>query len=172
MHETHKTQTGRRVGGRRSDVQTPSNAKGEWEHFDIDADAVLNTTLAGSIDKKIQAMPSIIYNMGLDNFGVEQRDKSLKDGKKNRREREIAKMRRDLRQLRKQYKKATDEETLALSELRDNIREQLKMARRADRSWRRRKEGGRARLRFISDLFQFTSRFPGSKGSGQLKTSE
>ena len=40
-----------------------SNAKGEWEQFDIDVDAVLNTNLAGSVDRKIEAMTAIIYNM-------------------------------------------------------------------------------------------------------------
>ena len=44
--------------------------------FDIDADAVLNTTLAGSVDRKIEVMTTIIYNIGMDRSGVEQ-------GKKN-----------------------------------------------------------------------------------------
>ena len=41
----------------------------------MDADAVLNTTLAGSIDRKIEAMTTIIYNMGMDRFGVEEGNK-------------------------------------------------------------------------------------------------
>ena len=144
---------------RRKKIKWPnSNAKSEWEQFDIDADAVLNTTLAGSVDRKIEAMTTIIYNMGMDRFGVEEGKKPRIDGKKNRREREIAKMRRDLRQLSKQYKKATEIEKKALSDLRDNIREQLKVARRAERSRRRRKERDRARSRFISDPFQFTAK--------------
>ena len=49
-------------------------------------------------------------------------------------------MRRDLRQLSKQYKKATEVEKTALSDLRNNIREQLKVIRGAERSRRRRKE--------------------------------
>ena len=81
-------------------------------------------------------------------------------------------MRRDLRQLSKQYKKATEVEKTALSDLRDNIRDQLKVARRAERSRRRRKERDRARSRFTSDPFQFTSRLLGSKGSGELKASK
>ena len=97
------------------------------------------------------------------------------DGKEKRREREIAnsKMRRDLRQLSKQYKKATEVEKTALSELRDNNREQLKVARRAERSRRRRKgETEQNKVKITSDPFQFTSRLLGSKGSGELKASK
>ena len=68
-------------------------------------------------------------------------------------------MRRDLRQLSKQFKKATEVEKTALSDLRDNIRDQLKVARRTERIRRRRKERDRAGSRFTSDPFQFTSRF-------------
>ncbi|XP_062568263.1 uncharacterized protein LOC134230448 [Saccostrea cucullata] len=158
---------------RKKKVKWPnSNNKSDWEQFDKDVDAILNTTLAGSIDRKIEAMTSIIYSVGLDRFGAEQRKKSQKEGRKNRREREIAKMRKDLRQLRKQYRKATDEEKPALSQLRDNIREHLKIARRAERSRRRRKQRDRARARFTADPFQFTSRLLGNKGSGSLKSSK
>ncbi|XP_062585204.1 uncharacterized protein LOC134246875 [Saccostrea cucullata] len=156
---------------RKRKVKWPnSNNKSDWEQFDQDVDAILNTTLAGSIDRKIEAMTSIIYSVGLDRFVAEQRKKSQKEGRKNRREREIAKMRKDLRQLRKQYRKATDEEKTALSHLRDNIREHLKIARRAERSRRRRKQRERARARFTADPFQFTSRLLGKKGS--LKSSK
>ena len=133
---------------------------------------LINTTLAGSEDRKIEAMTTIIYNVGMDRFGIEEGKKPRIDGEKNRREREIAKMRRDLSQLSKQYKKATEVEKTALSDLRDNIREQLKVARRAERSRRRRKERDRAKSRFTSDPFQFTSRLLGSKGSGMLKASK
>ena len=95
---------------------------------------MINTTLAGSEDRKIEAMTTILYNVGMDRFGIEEGKKPRIDGENNRREREIAKMRRDLSQLSKQYKKATEVEKTALSDLRDNIREQLKVARRAERS--------------------------------------
>ena len=133
---------------------------------------MINTTLAGSEDRKIKAMTTIIYNVGMDRFGIEEGKKPRIDGEKNRREREIAKMRRDLSQLSKQYKKATEVEKTALSDLRDNIREQLKVARRAERSRRRKKERDRAKSRLTSDPFQFTSRLLGSKGSGMLKASK
>lgn len=62
--------------------------------FDKDADAVMNTILAGSINWKIEAMATFFYNVGLDRFG----DRKKKLGKRGRRteEKEIAKMRQDL----------------------------------------------------------------------------
>ena len=158
QQDTNNTQN-TDIESRRKKIKWPnSNAKGKWEQFDMDAAGVLNSTLAGSVDRKIEAMTKIIYNMGMDRFGVEEGKKPRIDGRKNRREREIVKMRRDLRQLSKQYKKATEVEKTEFSDLRNNIREQLKVVRRAERSRRRRKERDRARSRFISDPFQFTAK--------------
>ena len=50
---------------------------------------MINTTLAGSEDRKIEAMTTIIYNVGMDRFGIEEGKKPRIDGKENIREREI-----------------------------------------------------------------------------------
>lgn len=62
--------------------------------FDKDADALLNTILAGSINWKIEAMATILYNVGLDRFG--DRKKKLEKRRRKTEEKEIAKMRQDL----------------------------------------------------------------------------
>ena len=64
-------------------------------------------------------------------------------------------MRRGLRQVSKHYKKATEVEKTEISDLRDNIREQLKVTRGAERSRRRREtEQGKDFHRTLSNLHQ------------------
>ena len=64
------------IESRRKKIKWPiSNAKGEQEQFDIDAAAVLNTTLAGLGDRKIEAITTIIYNMGMDRLKTAQQTK-------------------------------------------------------------------------------------------------
>ncbi|VDI21701.1 Hypothetical predicted protein [Mytilus galloprovincialis] len=86
---------------RRKRVKWPNNkSKNEWQQFDEDVDAILNTTLAGNIDRrKIESMTSFIYNIDMDIFGADEKEVVSREGQKNRREAKIAKMRKDLRQL-------------------------------------------------------------------------
>ncbi|VDI54010.1 Hypothetical predicted protein [Mytilus galloprovincialis] len=60
---------------RRKRVKWPNNkSKSEWQQFDEDVDAILNTTLAGNIDRKIESMTSFIYNIGMDRFGADEKE--------------------------------------------------------------------------------------------------
>ncbi|CAG2228570.1 unnamed protein product [Mytilus edulis] len=60
---------------RRKKVKWPNNkSKSEWQQFDEDVDAILNTTLAGNIDRKIESMTSFIYNIGMDRFGADEKE--------------------------------------------------------------------------------------------------
>jgi hypothetical protein len=91
---------------------------------------------------------------------------------KNRKQRELSDLRRDLRKPTKGYKTTDEEDRPALAEMRNTIREKLGILRRAERSRRKRKERARTRARFTASPFQFASRLLGSKGSGTLKTSK
>lgn len=48
----------------------PKNNKADWEQFDFDVDSILNTSLAGG--KKVEAMTTIMYNVGKEKFGLEK----------------------------------------------------------------------------------------------------
>nr|XP_034324819.1 uncharacterized protein LOC117689102 [Crassostrea gigas] len=148
----------------------PNNNKADWEQFNFDLDSILNTSLAGGIDRKVEAMATIMYNVGKERFGLEQvRQKQQQStGHRNRRQQERASIRRDLRQLSKRYRVAPEEETAALAELRQGMRERLMILNRAERSRKRRKEKARARARFTANPFQFTSKLLGKKSSEKL----
>ena len=76
----------------------PSSNKAEWERFDHDVDNILNTSSAGGVDKKIEGTATIMYNVGLDRYGEEERRQPGGTAIKNRRQREIAGLRRDLKE--------------------------------------------------------------------------
>lgn len=85
--------------------------------FDKNADAVLNTTLAGSIDWKIEAIATIFYNVGLDRFG----EKKKKRGKRERKKKRKGNSEDEARPL--VASETVQEEKSTLSELRDSVRE-------------------------------------------------
>ncbi|KAJ8006925.1 hypothetical protein DPEC_G00112270 [Dallia pectoralis] len=118
-------------------------ARKDWESFDGEMDQVVESVLAGDIGRKIKAMSTIIWNMGVERFGTEQRQiKGPQQVGENRRSGEIAKLRGDLRRLRKAFRQAPDDEKPSLKEMRDNIRERIKILRRTEcqRRDRRRRE--------------------------------
>ncbi|CAC5418513.1 unnamed protein product [Mytilus coruscus] len=146
LQEPKRTSDTSKDNIRRKKVKWPNNkSKREWQQFDEDVDAILNTILAGNIDNEKEVV--------------------RREGQKNRRESKIAKMRKDLRQLKKRYKQAAEDEKPALSELRDTIRKNMKITRRAERTRKRRKNREKARAEFTSGTFQFTSGLLGKKGN-------
>ncbi len=99
----------------------------EWEVFDGDIIQVLKSVCAGDIGHKVGAMSTIIWNMGADRFGMEQRQtKDPQQAGVNRRLRDIANLRGNLKRLRKSFLQASEDEKPALKEMRDHLRERIK----------------------------------------------
>ncbi|VDI03736.1 Hypothetical predicted protein [Mytilus galloprovincialis] len=82
--------------------------------------------LAGDVDRKIKATRTIIYAIGKDRFGVEEQKKGKSQAmKENRRVGEIAKLRREQRNLTNCFKKAELHQQKALKKLRDVNRNRI-----------------------------------------------
>ena len=90
----------------------------------------------------------------------------------SRREREIRKLRRELKSIRKQYKRANEVERIGLHQIRDDIREKLKRLRNAERIRRTRKERSKKRSQFVKDPYKFTKTLLGDERSGRLASSQ
>lgn len=59
---------------RNKPVRWPSAAaRKEWESFDREVDQILESVLIGDIGRKMKAMSTIIWSMGAERFGMEQR---------------------------------------------------------------------------------------------------
>ena len=105
----------------------PSSTNIEWERFNRDVDSILNVSSTGGVDKKKEGMATIMYNVCVGRYGVEERKQPGRAVIKNRRQREIAGLRRDLKQLPKMYRAADEGQRPALAELSNTIRENLKI---------------------------------------------
>lgn len=96
----------------------------------------------------------------------EVRQKQQQSAGHRNRQQERASIRKDFRQLSKRYRVAPEEERAEFAEVRQSMRERLKIMNRTERSRKRRKEMARARARFTANPFQFTSKLLGKKSSG------
>lgn len=68
-------------------------ARKDWESFDSEVDQVLESVLAGNSGRKMKAMSTIIWSMGAECFGMEQRHtRGPQHTKENRQLNEIAKL--------------------------------------------------------------------------------
>ena len=135
---------------------------------------VLENILAGDVNRKVASMSVLIHQMGTERFGVIENRSSRHIPRipHNRRTMEIASIRGDLRRLRIRYKAAPDEEKVALEQLRTQLRERLKLLRRAELNRRKRKEREKRRTQFTANPFQFVSRMLGAKRSGTLECTQ
>ncbi|XP_076113419.1 uncharacterized protein LOC143081070 [Mytilus galloprovincialis] len=158
---------------RKEKIKWPTNAdKAAWKALDEDLENILEATLAGSVDRKITAMTSIIYSIGKDRFGVVPQGKQpTKQGHSNKRQKKIKELRGDLRRLKKRYKVANEKERLPLQQLRKETREKLKTLTRAETQRRDRKKKANERATFTANPFQYMKLLFGARGSGKLENS-
>ncbi|XP_068595260.1 retrovirus-related Pol polyprotein from type-1 retrotransposable element R2 [Brachionichthys hirsutus] len=112
--------------------------------------------------------------MARERFGTEEKRSYTGARAKhpNRREREIAQLRKEIKALNKQYKQASLEEQQGIKELTTELRGQLRRLRRAERSLRRRKKKEAKQARFIKDPYRFAKTLLGETRSGRLTSSK
>ncbi len=89
----------------------------------------------------------------------------------NRSATKIHPLRQELCTLKKQYKKATDEEKRPLAELQNILRKKLMILSRAEWDQRRGRERARKQAAFIANPFGFTKQLLGDKRSRRLECS-
>lgn len=82
----------------------------KWNQFNDDLENILNSALHGDVDRKIRALPDIIFGLGIERFGSEESiSKSNAPAKPNKRQSEVAQIRTELRSLRGNIGKQTQE---------------------------------------------------------------
>ncbi|XP_056127556.1 uncharacterized protein LOC130105540 [Rhinichthys klamathensis goyatoka] len=164
-----------RPSERRRFLWPAANKESVWRQFDEDVDAALEATAKGGVDQRLRTMSTFIISIASERFGAkEQRATKTSTAAPipNRREVKITQHRQELRTLRRQYRKASEEEKVALAELRGVVRKRLITLRRAEWHRKRGKERARRRSAFIADPFGFTRKLLGEKRSGQLSCPE
>ena len=133
-------------------VKWPAMNDTQWRDFATDVDKILEQVSAGTVLRKLESMTRLIYAVGKEIFGLRTSgEKKAAESKKNRLQLEIERLKKYLRNLRKQYVKTSELEKIGLQGLRDYLRSRLKELRKAERKRKARREN-RKRARFLSNL--------------------
>ncbi|KAK7904929.1 hypothetical protein WMY93_017536 [Mugilogobius chulae] len=111
----------RNIEGSKPQILWPQSCqKGEWEVIDKDLSSLLQN-LKGDVERRLEKMGEIVYTYGKERFGVRNKKPKSNEGqcpcRKSRRQVEIDKLVKERRQLRKQWKKANNEERVGLGAL-------------------------------------------------------
>ena len=162
-----------KILGRKPLIKWPkSREKKMWGSVNTDVSKVLEQ-LRGTAIKKLEKMGKLIYNYGAEHFGItEERKTSTTIPTKSMRQQETERLVKERRLLKKQWRKAREEEKEGINLLQAEITSRLSNLRRAENLKRRRKRKEHARSSFFKDPFTFVkSLFTKEKKSGKLKTS-
>ncbi|XP_075313231.1 uncharacterized protein LOC142373743 [Odontesthes bonariensis] len=146
----------------------PASKASEWQKLDDDLDGILEATMRGGADRKLQVMATMVISIATERFGTVEKRAAANPYSKNRRAEKISQLRRELRDLKSQFKRASEDLKPGLAEIRCVLRKKLLTLRRAEWHRKRAKERAKRRAAFLANPFGFTKQLLGQKRSGHL----
>ena len=163
----------KKIQGRRPLIKWPKSCeKALWMEVNTDLCNILEG-LKGTTRKKLEKMGDLIYSYGSERFGAVERKRSEPTiPTKSRRQKEIDRLVRERRQLKKQWRKATEEEKEGINVLQEAIRSRLVTLRRAENLVKKRRRKEQTRSRFYKDPFKFVKSLFTAEKSGSLSVSK
>ena len=148
----------------------PAKKKGAWQDFDNDICEIIQSATKGDVERRLSFMTTIITSLASERFGCVEPRQPRMPYTANRRVNKMKDLRREIRSLKKLYKRANIEERQALEELRGTLRGELKTLRPAE--WHRRRERSRKRANFPYNPFGFARTLLEERRNGNLEASE
>ncbi|KAJ8342789.1 hypothetical protein SKAU_G00327170 [Synaphobranchus kaupii] len=156
--------------GRRQAIKWPkANEPAVWQKLDNDITVLLEHSLRGRVETKLNSLGDILYEECRSRFGVVAERRRAAPKQKGRREREIEQLVWRRRQLRKQWRKASQEEKEGLKPLWEEVRKSLSNLRRAERIRQRRRRKEKERSNFFKNPFKHAKQLLEDKRSGKLE---
>ncbi|XP_072047083.1 uncharacterized protein [Amphiura filiformis] len=154
---------------RKKKVKWPTMADEKtWREFDEDISMMLENTLKGTSKRKLEVMGDLIYDFGKVRFGTVESRQQRPEPTPNRRQKEISRLRKELRALKHQWNKAGPEEKPGLAQLREQARTKLMSLRRAESQRKKRKKREQSRRSFFMNPHHFTKKLFEQSKSGEL----
>ncbi|CAK6963971.1 hypothetical protein F2P79_011962 [Scomber scombrus] len=164
--------TERKEPGRRQPVKWPkANEIAVWQQLDKDLSVILEHSLCGQVETKLNAIGDILYKECRCRFGVKAETQSSGPKQNGRREREIEQLVKRQRQLRKPWRKASEEEREGLKPLWEEVKKSLASLRRAERIRKCRRWKEKERSNFFKNPFKHARQLLENKRSGKLEIS-
>ncbi|XDV53670.1 hypothetical protein PO909_022108 [Leuciscus waleckii] len=169
-----QTAVERKISGRKPKILWPKACqKKEWETTDTDLVHLLEG-LKGCVERKLDKIEEIINSYGEVRFGVKSTTPNLGTQKnpsvklKSRRQQEIERLVKERRNLRKQWRKATEVERKGLEALQGDIKQRIATLRRAE-CLRKQHKKERTRTAFYRDPYKFVKDLFAKEKTGTLK---
>ena len=163
----------KKIQGRRPLVRWPKACdKTLWKEVNTDLCNILEG-IRGTTMKKLERMGDLIYAYGVEQFGVvEGKQATPSIPTKSRRQTEIDRLVKERRQLKKQWRKASEEEKGGINLLQEEIQSRLVTLRRAENLLRKHRRKEQTRSRFYKDPFKFVKSLFTKEKSGSLLVSK
>ena len=133
---------------------------------------MLEHSLRGKVERKLNIFGDILYEECKARFEMLTIKRHNAPRGKGRREAEIDALVQSQRQLRKRWRKATEEERVGLQVLWKEVRQKLACKRRAERIRKRRKRKEKERASFIRNPFRHARQLLEEKKSGKLEATK
>ena len=150
----------------------PENNKGAWQDFDSDICVIIQSATKGDLERRLSFMTTIITSLASERFSYIEPRQPRRPYTDYHRVNKMKDLRKEIRFLKKLYRRASIEERQLLEELRGILRGELKTLRRAEWHRRRRKERSRKWANFLSNLVGFARTLLGEKRNGNLESTE
>lgn len=166
---TSRPPTEKKIPGRRPLVNWPKSCEMMlWKEVNTDLCNILEG-MKGTTMKKLEGMGNLIYAYGAERFGVAEGKRSAPSiPTKSRRQAEIDRLVKERRQLKKQWRKATEEEKEGINLLQVEIQCRLATLRRAENLRKRRRRKEQTRACFFKDPFKYVKSLFTKEKSGRL----
>ncbi|KAL2078851.1 hypothetical protein ACEWY4_024595 [Coilia grayii] len=163
----------RKEPGQRQPLKWPkANEAALWQQLDKDLSIILQYSLRGQVESKLNSIGDILYEECRGRFGVVAGKRSHGPKQKGRREMEIEMLVRRRRHLRKQWRKASAEEKEGLKPLWEEVKKSIASLRRAERIRRRTRRKEKERSSFFKNPYQHARRLLEDKRSGKLEITQ
>ena len=96
----------------------PANNKGAWQDFNNDICEIIQSATKGDVERRLSLMTTIITSLASESFGCVELRQPRMPYTANRRVNKMKDLRREIRSLKKLYKRANIEKRQPLEELR------------------------------------------------------
>lgn len=102
-----------------------ASKKADWHQFDEDVEQILEGTAKGDVDRRLETMATIIVSIAVERFGTKEVNQAPAIYTPNHTAKKIQHLRKELKALKRQYKKAGDVEKGGLLDLRAILKKEL-----------------------------------------------
>ena len=159
-------------GNRKVRIEWPKANSSEWERLDEDLTELLKVQCI-SPENSSTVHPALIYTFSLERFGEKgaKKEKTQTKGP-SKRQAKCKRLREEINLLKETYSQAEENEKEAVKQIQEEKLRELRLAKRAESTRKRRKKFGKNCNEFLSNPFEFARKVVAPNPKGSLRSSK